>query len=50
MEIPEPSSPLEYGLLGMNILGEFVFLLDGPGELVWAHHREVELNPSESDR
>ncbi|TDJ74546.1 MAG: hypothetical protein E2O39_04870 [Planctomycetota bacterium] len=42
-------SPLDYGLLGMDVLGEFVFILDGPGETVWLHHRKVELFPSESN-
>lgn len=36
------SNPLAYGLLGMDVLGEFVFVLDGPGRALWLHHREVE--------
>ncbi len=27
----------------------FTIILDGPGETIWLHHREVELFPSESD-
>ena len=35
-------SALEYGLLGMDVLGEFVLVLDGPNGMVWLHHREIE--------
>lgn len=34
-------TPLEHGVLGMNVLREFVLLVDGPGERVWLHHRAV---------
>lgn len=36
------SNPLDHGLLGMDVLGEFVFVLDGPSRALWLHHREVE--------
>jgi hypothetical protein len=36
------SNSRDYGLLGMDVLGEFVFVLDGPGRALWLHHREVE--------
>jgi hypothetical protein len=38
------SNALEYGLLGMNVLGEFVLILDGPGRTLWLHHRTVEID------
>ena len=31
----------DYGLLGMNVLGQFVFVVDGPASLFWLHHREL---------
>lgn len=43
-------SALDYGLLGIDVLGEFVFILDGPGATVWLHHREVEPDTSAFDR
>ncbi|MDF1837784.1 MAG: aspartyl protease family protein [Planctomycetota bacterium] len=42
------SSPLDFGLLGMDILGQFVFVLDGPGHGLWLFHREVESQRSET--
>lgn len=33
------ASPLDYGLLGMNVLAEFVVILDGPRQQIWLHHR-----------
>lgn len=35
-------TPQDYGHLGMNLLGQFVFVLDAPGGNFWLHHREVE--------
>lgn len=40
------ANALEYGLLGMDVLGEFVVVLDGPGESLWLHHRTVEPDTS----
>jgi len=40
-------SPLEYGLLGMDVLGEFVFLIDGPAETLWLHHRAIDPQPND---
>ena len=31
-------SSLEFGLLGMDILGQFIFAIDGPGAQLWLHH------------
>lgn len=31
---------LDYGLFGMDILGAFVFVLDGPGNALWLSRRE----------
>jgi len=42
-------SPLDYGLLGMDVLGQFVFVLDGPGQALWLFHREIELEPDEGE-
>lgn len=35
-------TPLDHAVLGMNVLGEFVFVLDAPSERFWLHHRTVE--------
>ena len=35
-------SALEFGLLGMDVLGELVVVLDGPGGKIWLHRREGE--------
>ncbi len=32
-------SALEFGLLGMDVLGELVLVLDGPGKRIWLHRR-----------
>jgi len=29
----------DYGLLGMDVLGQFVLLVDGPGRTIWLHRR-----------
>ncbi len=42
-------SPLDYGLLGMDVLGQFVFVLDGPGHGLWLFHREIEVVPDEGE-
>lgn len=34
------ASELDYGLFGMDILGAFVFVLDGPGNALWLSRRE----------
>lgn len=41
-------TPMSYGILGMDVLSEFVFLLDPRGEMCWIHHRK--LNPAKSPR
>jgi len=38
-------SELEYGRLGMDILGELVVLFDAPHGKVWFHHREEPAPP-----
>ena len=30
----------EHGLLGMDVLGQFLLLVDGPGQTIWLHHRK----------
>ncbi len=42
-------SPLGHGLLGMDILGKFIFVLDGPGGDLWLFHRDIALEPGDSD-
>lgn len=32
-------SEFESGLLGMNVLGRLVFVVDGPARRLWLHHR-----------
>lgn len=39
---------LDHGLMGMDILGELVVLLDGPGGRIWLHNREVDISRGES--
>lgn len=39
----------DHGVLGMDLLREFVFLLDGPGERCWLHHRSVAPNTTGMD-
>jgi predicted aspartyl protease len=34
------ATPREYGLLGMDILGQLVLVLDGPERTTWFHRRE----------
>ncbi len=34
------ASELEQGLLGMDVLGSLVFVLDGPRRTLWLHHRQ----------
>lgn len=41
-------SKLEHGRLGMDILEEFIFVLDGPGEEMWIHHREFDREEAEA--
>lgn len=33
------ASPLAHGLLGMDVLGSLVLVLDGPARTLWLHHR-----------
>jgi len=34
------ASAIERGLIGMDVLGQFVLVLDGPAHTVWLHHRD----------
>ncbi len=36
----------EYGLLGMDILGDFVLILNGPAKAFLVHHRRIAPNPN----
>jgi len=40
IEVVVCESATEFGLLGMDVLGEFVVVLDGPEQTLWLHHRE----------
>jgi len=45
------ASELEHGMVGMDILGEFVFVLDGPGRRLWLHRRpgdDTEASPADA--
>lgn len=34
--------PLKYGILGMDVLRNFIVILDGPGKQLWIHNPTVE--------
>ena len=34
----------DYGLLGMDVLGKFLLLVDGPGRTIWLHHRKLAVS------